>query len=208
MWVVNDTLATDKVFRYTTTGTLEGSWTLSTTNPTPTGITIDPNDVNHIWIVDASTDKVYQYNGATARLTGSQEPFATFSLAATNTNPQGIADPLSSGPGLTASAELLISPAAAGPVISGHDEYSVFTRTTDSRSVLTTGIELHGLDGDRSVSRRAPSSLKLTRTTVHSTVLESIEEEQSAQYSNEPQLATSSLEDLDDVFANMALLME
>jgi hypothetical protein len=70
LWVLNDTLAADKVFRYTSAGVLEGSWTLSTTNPSPTGLTIDPHDVNHIWVVDASTDKVYQYNGATTRLTG------------------------------------------------------------------------------------------------------------------------------------------
>ena len=113
LWVVNDTLAADKVFRYTTAGVLEGSWSLSTTNPSPTGITIDPNDVNHIWVVDASTDKVYQYNNAITRLNGSQEPAATFALAATNTNPQGIADPLSTGPGLAASTALPVTLPAA-----------------------------------------------------------------------------------------------
>ncbi len=38
---------------------------LSTTNPSPTGITLDPTNINHLWVIDASTDKVYQYNGAT-----------------------------------------------------------------------------------------------------------------------------------------------
>lgn len=94
LWVVNDVAAGDKVFRYTTAGLLEGSWNLSTTNPSPTGITLDPTNVNHLWVVDASTDRVYQYDGAASRLTGAQEPSITFQLAATNTNPQGIADPL------------------------------------------------------------------------------------------------------------------
>ncbi len=205
LWVVNDTLATDKVFRYTTAGNLEGSWTLSTTNPTPTGITIDPNDVNHIWIVDASTDKVYQYNGATSRLTGSQEPFATFSLAATNTNPQGIADPLSSGSGLNVSAELLVSPAAAGPVCSSAEETSMFRRTTHTRSAPATGVEVHS---ERPMSGRSLTLLKAARTAVRSAVLESRDEELFTQDSNEPQIAASSLQDLDDVFANVALLME
>ncbi len=39
-------------------------------------------------------DRVYQYDAATSRLTGSQEPSVVFPLAATNTSPQGIADPL------------------------------------------------------------------------------------------------------------------
>ena len=94
VWVVNDTLASDKVFRYTTDGVLEGSWSISTTNPSPTGITIDPNSVNHIWIVDATTDRVYQYDGATTRLAGNQDSSVTFALAATNTSPQGIAGPM------------------------------------------------------------------------------------------------------------------
>lgn len=93
LWVVNDTTTTDKVFRYSTSGTLEGSWTISSSNPSPTGITLDPSNVNHLWIVDSATDRVYQYDGATARLAGSQEPSLSFALAATNTNPQGIADP-------------------------------------------------------------------------------------------------------------------
>jgi hypothetical protein len=45
-------------------------------------------------VVDASTDRIYQYDGATARLTGTQEASQTFVLASLNTNPQGIADPM------------------------------------------------------------------------------------------------------------------
>ncbi len=59
LWVVNDTAKVDSVFRYTVSGVLEGSWQIDSANKTPTGLTIDPNDVNHIWIVDAGTDRVY-----------------------------------------------------------------------------------------------------------------------------------------------------
>jgi hypothetical protein len=76
---------------------LQGSWTLSTTNPSPTGITIDPTNVSHIWTVDASTDRVYQYDTATTRLTGAQEPSTFFQLVTGNGNPQGIADPMVPG---------------------------------------------------------------------------------------------------------------
>ncbi len=93
LWVVNDIVGVDKVFRYTVGGTVEGSWALSNTDPSPSGITVDPNNVNHIWVVDASTRSVYQYNGGTAVLSGSLEPSTSFALAATDTNPQGIADP-------------------------------------------------------------------------------------------------------------------
>jgi hypothetical protein len=43
--------------------------------------------------VDSGTDKVYQYDNATSRTSGSQSASTTFALAAGNTNPQGIADP-------------------------------------------------------------------------------------------------------------------
>ena len=92
LWVVNDS-TTDKVFKYTVAGSLSGSWTISSANSKPTGLTIDPANVSNIWIVDSGTDKVYQYTAAASRLSGSQTAAATFALAAGNTNPQGIADP-------------------------------------------------------------------------------------------------------------------
>ena len=92
IWVVNDASA-DKVFKYSLTGTLLGSWTIDAANSTPTGLTIDPTNVNHIWIVDSGTDKVYQYDAATSRTSGSQSAAATFPLATGNANPQDIADP-------------------------------------------------------------------------------------------------------------------
>jgi hypothetical protein len=58
LWVVNDS-TTDKVFKYTTSGSLVSSWTITTSGATsPTGITIDPANVSNIWIVDSGADRV------------------------------------------------------------------------------------------------------------------------------------------------------
>jgi sugar lactone lactonase YvrE len=90
-WVVDGSKL--KVFKYTLSGSLLGSWSIDPADTHPTGITINPNNVSDIWIVDNGTDKVYQYIGAASRTSGSQSAGATFALAAGNTNPQGIADP-------------------------------------------------------------------------------------------------------------------
>ncbi len=93
LWVVNDS-TTDKVFKYTMTGGLVGSWTISSVNAKPTGITIDPSGASQsIWIVDNGTDRVYEYTNSRSRHSGSQSAALTFTLAAGNSNPQGIADP-------------------------------------------------------------------------------------------------------------------
>jgi hypothetical protein len=94
-WVVDGTAL--KVFKYSLSGTLLGSWAIDTANKNPTGITINPNNVSDIWIVDNGTNKVYQYTAAASRTTGSQSAAASFALAANNTNPQGIADPPTAG---------------------------------------------------------------------------------------------------------------
>jgi sugar lactone lactonase YvrE len=90
-WVVDGTKL--KVFKYTLSGSLLGSWAIDPANTHPTGITINPNNVSDIWIVDSGTLKVYQYIGAASRTSGSQNAAATFALAPGDTNPQGIADP-------------------------------------------------------------------------------------------------------------------
>jgi glucose/arabinose dehydrogenase len=90
-WVVDGTA--HMVFKYTLAGSLLGSWTIDPANTHPTGITINPNNVSDIWIVDNGTDKVYQYIGAASRTSGSQNAGAMFALASGNSNPQGIADP-------------------------------------------------------------------------------------------------------------------
>lgn len=97
LWVVNDT-GTDKVFKYTVAGGLLGSWTITGAGSQPTGITIDPTNVAHMWIVDSGSDRVYQYDNAASRTSGSQSASMSFALAAGNTNPQGIADPPTGSP--------------------------------------------------------------------------------------------------------------
>ena len=64
-WVVDGTAL--KVFKYTLSGSLLGSWSIDPANVHPTGITINPTNVSDIWIVDNGTDKVYQYLGAASR---------------------------------------------------------------------------------------------------------------------------------------------
>jgi hypothetical protein len=102
-WVVDGTKL--KVFKYTLAGKLLGSWAIDPANMQPTGITINPNSVSDVWIVDSGTLKVYDYAAAAGRTSGSQTAAATFALAPGNTNPVGIADPPPAG--------LLLTPAAA-----------------------------------------------------------------------------------------------
>jgi hypothetical protein len=92
LWVVNDS-STNKVFKYTLSGALVGSWTISGNNTTPSGITLDPSNPSDIWIVDSSRDQVFHYTAAASRTSGSQSPSAVFDLTSGNSNPQGIADP-------------------------------------------------------------------------------------------------------------------
>jgi hypothetical protein len=103
LWVVNDS-STDSVFKYTLSGSLVGSWTITSGGRSPTGITFDPSNVSDIWIVDNGTDRVYQYIAAASRTSGSQSAAASFALGVGNTNPQGIADPPARG---TAGADSL-----------------------------------------------------------------------------------------------------
>ncbi|MEO8494569.1 MAG: dockerin type I domain-containing protein, partial [Planctomycetota bacterium] len=92
LWVVNDAVQ-DIVFKYTLSGSLVGSWTITAGGGAPTGITLDPGAPSDIWIVDNNTDRVYQYASAVGRTSGTQAASASFPLAAGNSLPQGIADP-------------------------------------------------------------------------------------------------------------------
>jgi hypothetical protein len=93
LWVVDDGSSADKVFKYTLSGSLLGSWTIDAANSHPTGLTLNPTSPSDIWIVDNGTKRVYQYTAAASRTSGSQPAAASFALAATDTNPQDIADP-------------------------------------------------------------------------------------------------------------------
>jgi hypothetical protein len=119
---VNDS-TTDKVFKYTTSGVLVSSWTITTAGATsPTGITLDPANVSNLWIVDSGTDSVYQYNAAASLANGSSKTAdVTFVLAAGNTNPQGIADPPAPGNLLPTEAKVLTEPVPAVVAFRGND---------------------------------------------------------------------------------------
>ena len=91
LWVVDDGAKTDKVFKYSLTGSLTGSWAIDSANKAPTGISFDPANVKDIWIVDSGTDRIYQYVAAASRNSGSQGAATTLALATGNRNPQGLA---------------------------------------------------------------------------------------------------------------------
>jgi hypothetical protein len=93
LWVVDARKNAQSVFKYSVSGTLLGSWSIDGQNDSPQGITIDPTSVDTIWIVDEGTGQVFQYSGAASRTSGSQSADAAFDLAASNSNPSGIADP-------------------------------------------------------------------------------------------------------------------
>jgi hypothetical protein len=94
LWVVDDDGGTEKVFKYAVQGTLLGSWEIGDNMlEEPRGITLDPSGGSTIWIVDNKSDKVYQFNNATAVISGSKTSDAWFALAADNADPEGIADP-------------------------------------------------------------------------------------------------------------------
>jgi N-acetylglutamate synthase-like GNAT family acetyltransferase len=123
LWVVNDhPTSADKVFKYTTSGSLVGSWTIDSRNSNPTGITIDPANASHVWIVDNADDAVYRYHAAASRNSGSQTAASLFALAAGNIDAQGIADPPPSA------LEIALEPLA--------EEYRVQTLSRESTSGL------------------------------------------------------------------------
>ena len=65
---------------------------------------------HHLCVVDNASDRVYQFDNAVSRTSGSQSPSTSFALAAGNTNPQGIADPpVAVGGGAAANDAALIS---------------------------------------------------------------------------------------------------
>lgn len=124
LWVVNDS-TTDKVFKYTTAGAYVGSWTITTPGATsPTGITLDPFNLSHLWIVDNGSDRVYQYDAAAGLTSGSKSANSNWLLAPGNTNPQGIADPpppsasLNTTPGSAASNSSSSSSFMQAPIVS------------------------------------------------------------------------------------------
>ncbi|HEX5272776.1 MAG TPA: hypothetical protein VFW33_19900, partial [Gemmataceae bacterium] len=106
------------VFKYTLSGSPQGSWVIDPANASPTGLTINPNNVSDIWVVDSGTKKVYQYTAAAGLTSGSRSAAASFALASGNTNPQDIADPPPPDMPLTPAAASL-APSQPSPAVIG-----------------------------------------------------------------------------------------
>src|SRR5262249_35694792 len=80
LWTVDDGAKIDKVFKYSLTGTLQGSWAVDSANRAPSGITFDPMNVHDLWIVDSGSDRIYEYAAAASRTSGSQAATTSFAL--------------------------------------------------------------------------------------------------------------------------------
>ena len=155
IWVVNDS-STDKVFKYSLTGSLIGSWTISTPGASsPTGITLNPASPSELWIVDNGTDMVYQYDAAVGVTSGSRSATSSFALAVGNTNPQGITDPpapvTADSQGLETIGSLQVAPIATltGPM---------WNASSNSDSSTKIESERHEDQPTRSASDQVKSS--------------------------------------------------
>ncbi len=91
IWIVNDTSTTDRVFRYSITGALKGSWAIDSSNAQPTGIALSPDASGTLWIVDSATDRAYGYIGGKSQASGSLSASSQFVLNSLDGNAQGIA---------------------------------------------------------------------------------------------------------------------
>ena len=186
-WVVDDTRRMDRVFRYQFDGTPDGNWQIDAANAKPTGLTIDPLDVNHIWIVDSSSDAVYQYDGATNQIDGRLAASASFQLARLNSNPQGIADPRGFVTSSDGGARIAVGPA-------GEDSPPKFQRSDDLfRSEHLAQEKMT----DDSLHRREMSRIKdslRSKTSSSSTI---------AGITHETRSWKSHLDEIDHVFAQL-----
>ena len=184
LWVVTEG-GTDYVYRFAIirdssgnpTGlTQNGKWTLVTANSKPTGITLDPSGASQsLWIVDESSDSVYEYSNARNWNSGAGTVKTSFKLASTNLAPQGIADPPPvspvSSPAITGSTSgfSMQSRELIAPPLANHND----RRVRQDRPVLALdprprhyGVEAHGgtrvtaamLQPDTSLTHRSASS--------------------------------------------------
>jgi hypothetical protein len=138
LWVVDDGSTADKVFKYTLSGSLLGSWTIDAANSSPTGLTINPTNVSDIWIVDSGTKKVYQYTAVANKTSGSQNAASIFALAAGNTNPQDIADP--------PTADMLLTPAAVSSTSNSQGMTAPSSMSAPSNVVPSSGSPVSAAD--------------------------------------------------------------
>ncbi len=135
-WVVNDTASTDSVFRYGSDGKLRGSWTIDTTNKTPTGIAIDSSNLSSVWIADSGTDSIYQYDASAGLNAGQKSASRSFALNTQNKDAQGIA---------------LKALAAASP-LAGRSSLSPANDAGTSATPVHNFLYPHDVDNDGSVT--------------------------------------------------------
>lgn len=90
LWVLNDTATVDKVFRYSMSGVLEGSWTIDGANSNPTGLTLNPEDPNQFWILDGKSRKLFAYIGGASRRSGNQNASSFITLSNANREAEGV----------------------------------------------------------------------------------------------------------------------
>ena len=78
-----------RVYVYDADGGLRGSWAAGSLSSRAQveGVATDGDDV---WIVDNRSDRVYRYNNAAGRTSGSQSAVSSFALTRSNRNPKGI----------------------------------------------------------------------------------------------------------------------
>ncbi|MCA9010427.1 MAG: tandem-95 repeat protein [Planctomycetaceae bacterium] len=148
IWIVNDTSASDKVFRYSMTGQLEGSWTIDPANTKPTGITLAPGTSGDIWIVDSLTNLAYGYIGAAELTSGSATAASQFALNSLDGNAQGIAAvvlPATETLPATGSVAIPIGGARAASVFAADVESPAVAPVADSSSRI---VEAEGDEAD------------------------------------------------------------
>jgi DNA-binding beta-propeller fold protein YncE len=152
-WVVDGTKF--KVFKYTLAGSLLGSWSIDPAITAPTGITINPNNVSDIWIVDSGSLRVYDFTAAAGRTSGSQNAAAFFALGGGVGNPQGIADP--------PQAELLLVPAASPFALNRPADAAVDAATSGGAGVPSVAARdaVFALLGRVSLPRPGEPSIQL-----------------------------------------------
>ena len=93
LWVSDEKSSTGHVFVYGLDGTPLGVWALDPANGDPSGVALDPRN-GDLWVTDRLDGVVYRYAAAADVRSGSLSAAGAYTLDATNSNPEGIADPV------------------------------------------------------------------------------------------------------------------
>lgn len=91
LWVVDS--GNDRVYQYNREGQMTNNWALDPSNTDPTGIAIQPNQADGIYVLDSVDRKVYIYASRSWTSERPQPTTGSFTLSAGNLNPVGLADP-------------------------------------------------------------------------------------------------------------------